>query len=198
MKKFFLLFITAVMVASCTTLSTKQLLKTLKNSIDNDIDDVGQTLIDHGFTESSRRFAEKVIFEHGDTMVYVIVSMADQRKVGGAYVCINCANAERALKQYHEFRDLCREDDKFYGAKVIKVFAKTPEEALYSSTDPATIDTLTAKTIEEREISTINERWEDGANPDNRTVVAMFKNQFGGYSVTAVFRTSLANPKGFE
>lgn len=196
MKKILLLLITVSLMASCTTMSTKQLLKTLENSIDGNIDDVGQILIDHGFNESSRRFAEKVVFEHGDTMVYIIVSMADQRKVGGAYVCINCATAEKALKQYHEFRDLCRDNDKFYGAKIIKVFGKTPEEALYSSTDPATIDTLKAEDIVSRDI-TINERWEDGADSDYRTVVAMFRNQFDGYSVTAVFRTPFANPKGF-
>jgi len=197
MKKTLLLLLTVFMAVSCTTMSTKQLLKTLQNSIDGDIDEVGQTLIDHGFMESSRRLAEKVIFEHGDTLVYIIPSMADQRKVGGAYVCINCATAEKALAQYHEFRDLCRDDDKFYGAKVINVFGKTPAEALYSSTDPATIDTLKASEIEARGIN-INERWEDGSESDNRTVVAMFRNQFGGYSVTAIFRTSQANPNGFE
>jgi len=198
MKKFLLLIATVALMASCTTMSSKQLLKTLKNSIDGNIDDVGQTLIDHGFKESSRRLAEKVIFEHGDTLVYIIPSMADQRKVGGAYVCINCATAEKALKQYHEFRDLCREEDKFYGIKVIRYYAEKPEDVLYSSTDPATIDTLTAETIEATGITTINERWEEGINPDNRTVVAMFKNQYDLYCVTAVFRTSLANPKGFE
>jgi len=197
MKKFLLLVATVAMMVSCTTMSTKQLLKTMENSIDNDIDEVGQTLIDHGFKESSRRYAEKVIFEHGDTMVYVVVSMADQRKVGGAYVCIKCSTAEKALAQYHEFRDICRKDDKYYGAKIINVFAKTAEEALYSSTDPATIDTLSAAEIEERGIN-INERWEDGSDSDYRTVVAMFRNQFNGYSVTAVFRTPFAHPKGFE
>jgi len=197
MKKILLLFAALLLLVSCSTLSTKQLVRTLKNSIGNDIDNVGQTLIDHGFVESSRRYAEKIIFEHGDTMVYIIPSMADQRMVGGAYVCISCATAEKALAQYHEFRELCRDDYPFYGAKIINVFAKTQEEALYSSTDPVTIDTLKAAEIEARGIN-INERWEDGDDFNNRTVVAMFKNQFGTYNVTAVFRTSTANPSGFE
>lgn len=198
MKKFLSLLLTATLMVSCSTMNTKQLLKTLENSIDGNIDDVGQTLIDHGFVESSRRCADKVIFEHGDTIVYIVVSMADQRKVGGAYVCINCATAEKALKQYHEFRDLCRNDDKFYGCKVIKYYAENPNDVFYASTDPQTIDTLTAKVIENNGITTINERWEEGNDTDNRTVVAMFKNQYDIYCVTAVFRTSLANPSGFE
>lgn len=196
MKKFLLLFVAVILLASCSTLSTKQLISTLKKSIGNDIDEVGQTLIDHGFVESSRRYAEKIIFEHGDTMVYIIPSMADQRMVGGAYVCITCATAEKALEQYHEFRELCRDDYPFYGAKIINIFGKTQEEALYSSTDPATIDTLKAAEIVERGIN-INERWEDGDDFNNRSVVALFKNQFGTYNVTAVFRTSSAIPEGF-
>lgn len=196
MKKFLFLLLTVVLLISCTTMSTKQLVRTVRNSIGSDIDDIGQTLINHGFVESSRRYAEKIIFEHGDTMVYIIPSMADQRMVGGAYICITTATAEKGLEQYHKFRELCRNDYPFYGAKIINIFGKTQEEALYSSTDPITIDTLSAAEIESRGI-TINERWEDGDDFNNRTVVAMFKNQFGTYNVTAVFRTSNAIPEGF-
>ena len=195
MKKFFLAFLAVLMMVSCTNMSTKQLVPTLRNSIGNDIDEIGQVLVDHGFTESSRSNAKHIIYEHGDTIVHVIASMSEWRNVGGAYVAINCSSAEKALAQYHEFRDLCREEDKFYGSKIIKIYAKTPEEALFSSTDPLTIDTISAAYIEANDISTINERWEDGGNTDNRTVVAMFRNQFGTWTVTAIFRSEFAYPE---
>lgn len=182
-KKFYIVALSVVLLSvSCTKLP-----ETVKDSLGKSMSETASKLEDMGF-KFDRQAAVQVIYEHGDTLVTLIPSMGDNEKVAGIYMTINSFDPEVALKRYKELRDYCKDTYPYYGAKIIY----NEPYNVFSSTDPMTIDTISAEFLGNNDIS-INERWHAEDDMNNRNSIAIKRlNHLYIWQVNLMFRNNEA------
>lgn len=185
MKGKFFYVITLVVVllnVSCTKLP-----ETVKDSLGKSMTETAGKLEDMGF-RFDRKVAVQVVYEHGDTLVTLIPSMGDNEKVAGIYMTVNTFDPAEALKRYKELREYCKDTHPFYGAKIIY---NDPYNEM-SSTDPMTIDTISAEFLGSNDIS-INERWHTEEDYNERNSIAIKRlNHLNIWQVNLMFRNGEA------
>lgn len=195
MKKFLFIVFVAVMsiMTGCKGVPASKLAETMQDALGKKINETDKSLREMGFMPVPPTDFKQV-YEMGDTLMTVIPQMDDKSTVGGIYLSINMADAEKALDTYKTYRDLCKEYSigklPYYGTKIIYVHPERQYDDIISSDNPMTIDTISANFVSRNNVN-FNERWTDNSYPENRNSVAFIRDQnFKTYRVNLCFRNS--------
>lgn len=195
MKKIlFIVFVAAMSIMTgCKGVPASKLAETMQDALGKKINETDKSLRKMGFIPIPPTDFKQV-YEMGDTLMTVIPQMDDKSTVGGIYLSINMADAEKALDTYKTYRDLCKEYSigklPYYGTKIIYVHPERQYDDIISSDNPMTIDTISANFVSKNNVN-FNERWTDNSYPENRNSVAFIRDQnFKTYRVNLCFRNS--------
>lgn len=195
MKKFFYIVSIAVIaiMTGCKGVPASKLAETMQDALGKKINETDKSLREMGFMPVPPSDFKQV-YEMGDTLMTIIPQMDDKSIVGGIYLSINIADAEKALNTYQTYKKICREYslDKlpYYGTKIIYVHPERQYDDIISSDNPMTIDTISADFVSQNNVN-FNERWTDNSYPENRNSVAFIRDQnFKTYRVNLCFRNS--------